>query len=77
MRGPTSIANLVAATILALISVFFILYTVRLLVVTGMLTATRAGGGGAYIGAMVFPMLALVTAWGAWRCLQRARGSGR
>ena len=47
------------AVITGLLSAFFIFYTVRLLVVTGFLTHLRAGGGGAYIGAVVFPLLAL------------------
>jgi len=45
------------------LSAFFIFYTVRLFVVTGGLLHTRAGGQGAYIGAIVFPLLALVFAW--------------
>jgi hypothetical protein len=38
---------------------FFIFYTVRLLIVTHFFTLTRPGGGGAYVGAIVFPLLAL------------------
>ena len=49
------------------ISAFFAFYTIRLLVVTGFLTHTRAGGGGAFVGAIVFPLLALVFAWAAVR----------
>jgi len=33
----------------------------------------RVGGQGAYIGAIVFPLIALICIWGAWRCLRRAR----
>jgi len=55
--------------VLALISAFFIFYTVRLLYVTRGLTAIRVGGQGAYIGAIIFPLLALMFGWGAWRCL--------
>ena len=49
----------IVAIILGLCSAFFVFYTVRLLVVTGFLMHTRAGGQGAYIGAVVFPLLAL------------------
>ena len=75
MSGKGSIVNVIAAIVLALISAFFVFYTVRLLAVTGMLTATRPGGGGAYAGAVVFPFVALVSGWGAWRCVARARGA--
>jgi len=44
-------------------ALYDIFYTVRLLVVTGFLRHTRAGGQGAYIGAVVFPLLALGFAW--------------
>ena len=49
----------VAAIIAGLVSAFFVFYTARLLVVTQGLQHTRAGGQGAYIGAIVFPILAL------------------
>lgn len=51
----------------ALISAFWIFYTIRLLVVTAFLTRLRAGGGGARTGAVVFPLLAIVFGWAAWR----------
>ena len=54
----------------ALASAFFVFYTARLLVVTGFLQHTRAGGQGAYVGAVVFPLLALGCGWlarQAWR----------
>ena len=54
--------------ILFALSAFFIFYTVRLLAVTGALTHTRPGGQGAYIGAIVFPILAAVFAWAGVRC---------
>ena len=60
----------VMAIIAAALSAFFIFYTVRLLAVTGFLRHTRPGGGGAYVGAVVFPLLALLFAWAAvyaWR----------
>ena len=47
------------AIIAGLASVFFVFYTARLLVVTQGLQHTRAGGQGAYIGAVVFPLLAV------------------
>lgn len=49
------------AIVFALCSAFWVFYTARLLVVTGFLQHTRAGGQGAFIGALVFPVLAL--AW--------------
>ena len=57
----------VFAGIAALICAFWIFYTVRLLVVTAFLTRIRPGGGGARIGAVVFPLLALFFGWFAWR----------
>ena len=59
--------------VFAFISAFFVFYTVRLLVVTSGLQATRPGGQGAYVGAVVFPLLAVGCAWVTWRCLARAR----
>jgi hypothetical protein len=50
-----------------LISAFFVFYFVRLLVVTGMLRHLRVGGGGAYIGVVVFPLIAIGCAWAAVR----------
>jgi hypothetical protein len=64
---------LVAAGLLGLLSAFFVFYTVRLLYVTRGLQTIRAGGQGAYIGAIVFPVLALLLGWGAWRCLRALR----
>ena len=65
-----------AAGVLALLSAFFVFWTARLLVVTRGLQAIRAGGQGAYAGAVVFPLLALALGWGAWRCARGARGHG-
>jgi len=62
-----------AAVVLALLSAFFVFYTARLLYVTQGLRATRAGGQGAYVGAVVFPLLALLFGWGAWRCVRALR----
>ena len=61
---------------LGAVSAFFVFYTVRLLAVTGFLLHTRAGGQGAFIGAIVFPLLAIVFAWAAVRFWQRG-GRGR
>ena len=63
----------VTALLLALLSGFFVFYTARLLYVTQGLRATRAGGQGAYIGAVAFPLLALLLGWGAWRCVRALR----
>ena len=64
-----------AAILLALVSAFFVFYTARLLYVTHGLTSTRAGGQGAYIGAIAFPILALLFGWGAWRSVRIVRRS--
>lgn len=67
----------VLAVGLAALSAFFIFYTARLLAVTQLLQHTRAGGQGAYVGAIVFPLLAIVFAWAAVRCWRRgSRGPG-
>jgi hypothetical protein len=62
--------RLIIGIVLALLSVFFILYTARLLYVTRGFTAIRPGGQGAYVGALVFPLLAILFGWGAWRLLR-------
>ena len=62
--------RMVFGVILALLSVFFVFYTARLLYVTHGLTAIRAGGQGAYVGAIIFPLLAILFGWGAWRLLR-------
>ena len=74
MKG--SIFDVIAGVVLVLISTFFVFYSVRLFVVTGMLTTMRPGGGGAYAGAVVFPLLSRPAGWGAWRCMKRVRGTG-
>ena len=62
--------SVVFGVVLALLSVFFLFYTARLLYVTRGLTAIRTGGQGAYVGAVVFPLLAILFGWGAWRLLR-------
>jgi hypothetical protein len=57
----------VFAVIAAAISAFWVFYTARLLVVTHMLSSLRSGGRGAYAGAVVFPVLAVLFGWLAWR----------
>lgn len=71
----------VIAVVLGLVSAFFVFYTARLLVVTGFLMHTRAGGQGAFIGAVVFPVLALIAGVACvkvWRLGPRSpsRGGG-
>ena len=77
MISPSSRGRIVAlylgASLLALLSVFFLFYTVRLMYVTRGLRAIRAGGQGAYVGALVFPLLALLFGWAAWRCVRASR----
>ena len=60
----------IIGAVLALLSVFFIFYTARLLYVTHGLTTIRSGGQGAYVGALIFPLLAILFGWGAWRLLR-------
>lgn len=60
------------AIVLGLISAFFVFYSVRLLVVTHGLQQVRAGGQGAYIGAVVFPLIALGFGWASARLWKRA-----
>jgi hypothetical protein len=66
----------VLAVALGLVSAFFVFYTVRLLVVTGFLRHTRAGGQGAFIGAVAFPVIALVLAWASYRAWRRGSSRG-
>jgi hypothetical protein len=61
------------ALILGLFCAFFVFYEIRLLVITRGLTTLQTGGQGAYIGAAVFPLLALGFGYGAWRLLKAAR----
>lgn len=64
------------AILAALFSAFFVFYTIRLLVVTSGLQQVRAGGQGAYIGAVIFPILAIALGWAsirAWRWSPRKR----
>ena len=61
----------IAGIVLALISAFFVFYTCRLLFVTRFMTAVRANGHGAYIGLLVFPLIAIAAGWAAWRLLRR------
>ena len=61
----------VTAAVLALGSAFLAFWTLRLLVVTGFLLRTRTGGQGAYIGAVVFPVLAVALAWASRRLWRR------
>jgi hypothetical protein len=66
----------VLAVVLFGLSAFFIFYTVRLLVVTGVLMHTRPDGKGAYIGAIAFPVMAAGFAWAGVRCWWRGRRGG-
>jgi hypothetical protein len=75
---PTKIRNRaiiyrVAALLLTLLSAFFVFYTARLFYVTHGLRTIRAGGQGTYIGAIVFPVLAILLGFGAWRLIRIAR----
>ena len=57
---------------LGLVSLFFVFYTLRLLLITQGLQHTRPGGQGAYIGAAVFPLLAIGFGWASIVCWRRA-----
>ena len=50
-----------------LISAFLIFYTVRLFYITQGLSKISAGGSGTYIGAIVFPIIALAFMFISWR----------
>jgi hypothetical protein len=62
--------SMILGIVLALLSVFFVFYTARLLYMTRGLTAIRPGGQGAYVGAIIFPLLAVLFGWAAWRLLR-------
>lgn len=62
-----------SAVLAALGCAFFIFYTIRLLVVTAFLTQLRPGGGGARMGAVAFPLLALLLGWIAVRLWRGSR----
>ncbi len=64
------------AILAGLVSAFFVLYTIRLLIVTGGLQQIRAGGHGAYIGAAAFPLLAFVFGWACRRFWLRGSRPG-
>ena len=62
------------SAVLGLVSLFFVFYTLRLLLVTHGLQHTRPGGQGAYIGAAVFPLVAIACGWASvvyWRRANR------
>lgn len=61
----------VVSAVLGLISLFFVFYTTRLLYVTHGLQQTRPGGQGAYVGAAVFPLLAIGFGWASVMCWRR------
>ena len=59
--------------ITGLISLFFVFYTVRLLYVTHRLSVINTGGQGAFIGAIVFPLLAIGFGFIAWISIKSIR----
>jgi enterochelin esterase-like enzyme len=61
------------AIVVGLCSAFFLFYTLRLIAVTRAFTQLRPGGGGAWVGAVVFPALALLFAWAAIRLWRGSR----
>jgi hypothetical protein len=72
-NGNIRAALWLLCVLFAAIGAFFLFYTIRLLVVTDLLRHTRAGGAGAFAGAVVFPLLAIGCAWVSYRTQKRAR----
>jgi hypothetical protein len=70
-----SILFATAALFCGLASAFFVFYTARLLWVTHGLQTLRSGGRGAYVGAVVFPILAGLLGWASFRCAGAFRRS--
>jgi hypothetical protein len=70
-----SMSLAVAAIATGLVAVFFAFYTARLLYVTHGLQTLRAGGRGAYVGALVFPVIAIGAAWCSRRLTRAARAA--
>jgi hypothetical protein len=68
---------LVLAIAFGVMAAFWIFYSIRLLTVTRGLQGIRPGGQGAYVGAVVFPALALVCGWLSVRWFRRVRRLGR
>ena len=68
-----SIINYLFATLCGLVSGFFVFYTIRLLYVTQGLTGIRTGGHGTYIGAVAFPVLAILFGFFSWRLIRSVR----
>jgi hypothetical protein len=64
----------IVSVLLGLISLSFVFYTGRLLAVTHGLRHTRVGGQGAYVGAVVFPLIAIICAWASVVCWRRGIG---
>lgn len=58
-------------------SLFFLFYTVRLLLVTHGLTMIQSGGNGALIGAFAFPLLSAILLLAAWFAFKLARNHGK
>jgi membrane protein implicated in regulation of membrane protease activity len=72
-KNVRSISTYFAMTVCGLVSAFFVFYEIRLLFVTKGLTGVRVGGGGTYIGAVAFPILAILFGIAAWRLFKNAR----
>jgi hypothetical protein len=66
----TKTVSMIFGGVLALLSFFFIFYAARLVYVTHGFTSIRPGGQGAYVGAVVFPLLAILFGWAAWKLLR-------
>ena len=73
MSDAVRVSRRAFGILLVLISAFFAFYEARLLYMTRGLSAVRAGGQGAYVGAIVFPILAVLFGWGFWRCFRAAK----
>ena len=73
VKKKMSIIKYEMMIVCTLISAFFIFYTFRLLYMTEGLTAIRTGGEGAYIGAVAFPVIAILFGFISWRLFKSMR----
>ena len=64
------------AVLTGCVSAFFVFYTIRLFAVTRLLRTLPARGHGAYIGAVVFPIIAIGFGLLTFRLWQRPGDSG-
>lgn len=73
----SSVISYLFGIISGAVSLFFLFYTIRLFIVTRGLTVINTGGQGAYIGAIVFPILAVIFGVATWFFLKSARSKSK